>query len=493
MLQERDALKGIYSLGANCTLAPLEAKRFESTAATKLNTSIAIYAAIEFLAVACSSYFAMKIYHYFVLHSSQGGQAYVFAAFGIATLVCLTSLGLRNFSAVRHQSRHVFIFRAAGPVFLAFLLFLTALFFTQFGEHYSRGTFVFQIIAVIITVASTRAAFYSWLHSAISSNRIEARRVVLIGDAAHCLEVSSRLKTSGIRTVGSFRLPRSCSMEGATKTNQKISQIIAYCRSHPTDDIIILTNKAHLPKTFDIAAAFAELPAAINIVPMDALEILSASRIIEFGYLKTFQVHQPPLSSSEHFIKRSFDILAAGIALIVLSPLLVVISIAIKLDSAGPVFFRQKRHGFNTEEIRVFKFRSMTSIEDGNRFTQAVVNDQRVTRVGRIIRATNIDELPQLLNVLHGEMSLVGPRPHPTAQCLFFKNKIRPFSRRHNVKPGITGWAQVNGHRGPTDTLEKMQRRIECDLYYIDNWSFLFDMKIIIMTVFTKRAYTNAY
>ena len=282
-------------------------------------------------------------------------------------------------------------------------------------------------------------------------------------------------------------------MEGATKTNQKISEIIAHCRSHPTDDIIILTNKANLPKTFDIAAAFAELPAAINIVPMDALEVLSASRIIEYGYLKTFQAHQPPLSSSERFIKRSFDILAAGFALIVLSPLLVVISIAITLDSAGPVLFRQKRHGFNSEEIRVFKFRSMTSIEDGDRFTQAVVNDQRVTRVGRIIRVTNIDELPQLLNVLRGEMSLVGPRPHATAQSHFFKKMIKPFSRRHNVKPGITGWAQVNGHRGPTDTLEKMQRRIECDLYYIDNWSFLFDMKIIIMTVFTKRAYTNAY
>jgi Undecaprenyl-phosphate glucose phosphotransferase len=493
MLQERDALKGIYSLDANCTLAPLDAKRFESTAATKLNTSIAIYAAIEFLAVACSSYFAMKIYHYFVYHASRGGQAYVFAAFGIATLVCLTSLGLGNISTIRRQPRHVFILRSAGPVFLAFLLFLTALFFMQLGQYYSRGTLVFQVIGIIIAVACTRAAFYSWLHSAISSNRIEARSVVLIGDTANCLEVSHRLKTSGIRTVGNFRLPRSCGMEGANKPNQKISEIIAHCRSHPTDDIIILTNKANLPKTFEIAELFAELPIAINIVPMDALEVLSSSRIIEYGYLKTLQVHRPPLSISERIIKRSFDIFAASIALIVLSPLIVVISIAIKLDSAGPVFFRQKRHGFNNEEIRVFKFRSMTSIEDGDRFTQAVVNDQRVTRVGRIIRVTNIDELPQLLNVLRGEMSLVGPRPHATAQSQFFNKMIRPFSRRHNVKPGITGWAQVNGHRGPIDTLEKMQRRIEYDLYYIDNWSFVFDMKIIIMTVFTKRAYTNAY
>ena len=170
-----------------------------------------------------------------------------------------------------------------------------------------------------------------------------------------------------------------------------------------------------------------------------------------------------------------------------------VISIAIKLDSPGPIFFRNTRHGFNNDEIRVLKFRSMTLMEDDSRFSQAAENDPRVTRVGHIIRRTNIDELPQLINVLRGEMSLVGPRPHMTAHNALFNNVIAPFSRRHNVKPGITGWAQVNGYRGPTDALEKMQRRIEYDLYYIDNWSFLFDLKIIVMTLFSKKAYLNAF
>jgi lipopolysaccharide/colanic/teichoic acid biosynthesis glycosyltransferase len=134
----------------------------------------------------------------------------------------------------------------------------------------------------------------------------------------------------------------------------------------------------------------------------------------------------------------------------------------------------------------------MTTIEDGHRFKQAVKNDPRVTRVGHILRRTNIDELPQLVNVLLGEMSIVGPRPHPIALNEAFAQRISPLSRRHKVKPGITGWAQVNGHRGETDTIEKMRRRIECDLYYIDNWSFLLDVKIIVMTLFSKRAYTNA-
>jgi lipopolysaccharide/colanic/teichoic acid biosynthesis glycosyltransferase len=132
-------------------------------------------------------------------------------------------------------------------------------------------------------------------------------------------------------------------------------------------------------------------------------------------------------------------------------------------------------------------------MENGDQFTQATANDPRVTRVGRIIRGTNIDELPQLINVLYGNMSIVGPRPHATAHNALFNDMIIPFSRRHNVKPGITGWAQVNGYRGATDTFEKMQRRIEYDLHYIDNWSFLFDIKIIALTLFSKRSYLNAY
>jgi exopolysaccharide biosynthesis polyprenyl glycosylphosphotransferase len=190
--------------------------------------------------------------------------------------------------------------------------------------------------------------------------------------------------------------------------------------------------------------------------------------------------------------KRAFDISVAGLALLAFSPLLLAVSLAIKLDSHGPVFFRQTRHGYNNEIIKVLKFRSMTTIEDGRSFKQAVRNDPRVTRVGGILRRTNIDELPQLVNVLLGEMSIVGPRPHPIALNEAFAERISPFSRRHKVKPGITGWAQVNGHRGETDTIEKMRRRVESDLYYIDNWSFLLDIKIIVMTLFSKRAYTNA-
>jgi Undecaprenyl-phosphate glucose phosphotransferase len=265
------------------------------------------------------------------------------------------------------------------------------------------------------------------------------------------------------------------------------------CRAFKPDDIIFLALPTDLPRIACVADALSELPVTVHIIPIGASDLWLSSKVVNLGGIVTVQVLHPPLSALDLVAKRAFDMCIAGLALLVLSPLLLIVSLAIRLDSRGPVFFRQTRHGYDNEIIRVLKFRSMTTIEDGRHFKQAVKNDPRVTRLGCILRRTNIDELPQLVNVLLGEMSIVGPRPHPIALNQAFAERISPFSRRHKVKPGITGWAQVNGYRGETDTIEKMRRRIECDLYYIDNWSFLLDIKIILMTLFSKRAYTNAF
>jgi exopolysaccharide biosynthesis polyprenyl glycosylphosphotransferase len=248
-----------------------------------------------------------------------------------------------------------------------------------------------------------------------------------------------------------------------------------------------------LSASYELADILSELPVAIHMIPADAAELLGSARLGELGPLVTIELLPRPLSTVHRLVKRAFDLAAAASGLFLLSPLFLIASIAIKLDSPGPIFFRQTRHGYNNETIRVFKFRSMTTREDGAAFRQATRDDPRVTRVGRFLRRSNIDELPQLLNVLAGDMSIVGPRPHPVALNRVFEQQISPFSRRHNVKPGITGWAQVNGYRGQTDTLEKMRRRFEYDLYYIDHWSFLLDLKIILMTFFSKSAYANAF
>jgi exopolysaccharide biosynthesis polyprenyl glycosylphosphotransferase len=244
----------------------------------------------------------------------------------------------------------------------------------------------------------------------------------------------------------------------------------------------------------NVVAALSELPVRIQLLPVEMTEFMRRSRIGNCGKLKVLELLCGPSSLRDRLLKRSFDIVVASVLLVLLWPLLLIVAVLIKLDTPGPVFFRQTRHGYNNDPISVLKFRSMTTFDDSrDQFRQAVRNDPRVTRIGRIIRRTNIDELPQLINVLRGEMSMVGPRPHAVAHNDMFADRIRRMLRRHNVKPGITGWAQVNGLRGETDTFEKMQKRIEHDLYYVDNWSFFFDLKIMIMTAVLKRVHTNAY
>ena len=281
--------------------------------------------------------------------------------------------------------------------------------------------------------------------------------------------------------------------ENSLKTNPSIPAIADLCRVRHPDDVIIIANQENFSTIPCLTRKLSELPVNVHIVPRDSMDLLATSRIVEFGNVITFQVSSTPLSSFDLYIKRAFDLVVAIAGLIILSPLFLCAAVAIKLDSPGPVFFRQTRHGYNKQAIRVLKFRTMTTLENGNDFKQVRRNDDRVTAVGRIFRRSNIDELPQLVNVFMGEMSIVGPRPHATAHNDMFEGRILPFARRHNVKPGITGWAQVNGARGETDTVEKMQQRIKYDLYYIDNWSFFFDVKIIVMTLFSKRSYINAY
>lgn len=191
--------------------------------------------------------------------------------------------------------------------------------------------------------------------------------------------------------------------------------------------------------------------------------------------------------------KRGIDVVLGGVGLVLLSPLLGLIALLVKLDSEGPVFFRQRRRGYGGKEFLIWKFRTMSTMDDGDVVKQAERGDARVTRVGRVLRRLNLDELPQLINVLAGEMSLVGPRPHALAHDRYYETRIADYTRRLDVRPGLTGWAQVNGHRGATETLEKMELRVRHDLAYIDNWSIGLDLRILLLTVTSPTAFRNAY
>ena len=220
-----------------------------------------------------------------------------------------------------------------------------------------------------------------------------------------------------------------------------------------------------------------------------ALALALGLQPAEYGHI----VYDSPFRGVWRVVKRLEDLVLGAIFLTLLAPLMIVVALAIKLTSRGPVLFRQRRHGEDGVEFNVLKFRSMSVMENGAAVVQAQRNDRRITRVGAFIRRTSLDELPQFLNVLGGSMSIVGPRPHAVAHNELYRTKILEYMRRHKVKPGITGWAQVNGLRGETDTLEKMVARVEHDLHYIRRWSFWLDLKIIFLTVFGRKVRQNAY
>ena len=216
--------------------------------------------------------------------------------------------------------------------------------------------------------------------------------------------------------------------------------------------------------------------------------------LMEIGGLPLVNLHSLPLSLYRNrLLKWMEDKILASIILILISPLMILIAIIIKLTSSGPVLFKQRRYGINGEPFVLYKFRTMTVCEDGARVVQAKKNDPRVTFFGSFLRKTSLDELPQFINVLQGRMSIVGPRPHAVAHNEMYRKLIQSYMLRHKVKPGITGWAQVNGLRGEIDTMEKLQKRVEYDLYYISNWSLWFDLRIILLSIVKGFVSENAY
>jgi Undecaprenyl-phosphate glucose phosphotransferase len=235
------------------------------------------------------------------------------------------------------------------------------------------------------------------------------------------------------------------------------------------------------------------VPVAVRLLPDMSVRALSGIAWSVRKCALAIEIQRAPLSEAQRFVKRVGDVLIASLALAFSLPIMVLAAIAIKLDSPGPVIFRQVRKGFNGKHFVIWKFRTMTVQEDGSDFVQARRGDPRVTTIGRLLRASSIDELPQLWNVLHGEMSLIGPRPHPLALDNYCESMLRDYAFRRHVKPGITGWAQCNGARGETPTIEHVSERVKLDLWYINNWSLWLDLLILIKTVFEVLRRRNAY
>jgi putative colanic acid biosynthesis UDP-glucose lipid carrier transferase len=261
-----------------------------------------------------------------------------------------------------------------------------------------------------------------------------------------------------------------------------VATVIERIRGSDVEEIIIGADPHRWSELRTLATELRVLPFPVSFIPVGTISEIFRRPSRELGNAICVELQRGPLTSFEHAAKRCIDVLFAGLGLTALLPLLAIVAVAIKLDSPGPILFRQQRCGFNGRCFQIRKFRTMSVLEDGPSMIQAQFADKRVTRLGRWLRRTSIDELPQLLDVLDGNMSLVGPRPHALTHDNQFDKIVRKYAFRRRVKPGLTGWAQVNGYRGPTPTAASIERRVEYDLWYIDNWSLWLDFRILLQT-----------
>ncbi len=316
------------------------------------------------------------------------------------------------------------------------------------------------------------------------------------GDIGRKLATQFRQTPSlGIRMVGYFddREPARLGDMQSAPLLGKMSSLADFARENRIDLIYISLPMASQPRILKLLEGLRDTTASVYFTPDIFLFDLIQARMDSIGDVPLVAVCETPFYGVNALVKRLSDIVIASLILIMISPVLLAIAVAVKMGSPGPVLFKQRRYGLDGREIIVYKFRSMTVCEDGGEIRQATKNDQRVTKLGAFLRKTSLDELPQFINVLQGRMSVVGPRPHAVAHNEQYRKLSRGYMVRHKVKPGITGWAQVNGLRGETDTLEKMQGRIEHDLAYLRNWTLRFDLEIILKTVLVVLRDRNAY
>ncbi|MDH7795642.1 MULTISPECIES: undecaprenyl-phosphate glucose phosphotransferase [unclassified Beijerinckia] len=330
-----------------------------------------------------------------------------------------------------------------------------------------------------------------------------ARRTVIVGGGDAAETLIARLDRSAgdaVQILGLFDdrdKERSPERIGAYVKLGRFDDLVSFCREQRVDLLIIALPLTAEARILQLLKMLWVLPVDVRISALSSQLKLRGRAYNYVGDVPLLPLFDKPMSDVAVAMKVIEDRVISALALIVLSPLLALIALAVKLDSRGPVFFRQVRYGFNNERIDVYKFRSMyVDMGDASGVKQATRDDPRVTRVGRFLRRSSLDELPQLLNVLCGELSLVGPRPHAlqaAANGQIYDQVVEGYFARHKVKPGITGWAQISGWRGETDTVEKIEQRVAHDLFYIENWSLMFDLRILLQTPLSLVTTKNAY
>ena len=441
-----------------------------------------------------ASLLAKWLYINLHLGTATGSAPYAVVA-AVGSVFCLVMFryrGLYEFqvlSHVRGQTRRIlFGFLATA------LALMAAGYLLKISEDYSRGWFAlwFALSCVgVMALHFSGARILQWW----GALGWFARHVVIYGsgEIAENLIRKVGMSSMNLRVVGVFDdLPES--ERPNVPIRGGLSDLIAFGQTHRVDEVLIAMPLGDELRIANLVEQLSLLPSDIRLCPSSTNFRIPPKGLLSYQGLTVLELERRPMDDWAPIIKNIEDRVLSALLLVGFAPLFLAIAVAIKLDSKGSVIFRQKRHGFNHEVFNVYKFRTMhVSQEDDENIVQAMRHDPRVTRVGRFLRKTSLDELPQLINVLRGDMSLVGPRPHAVSHNEYYSSVLDRYANRHKVKPGMTGWAQVNGYRGETGTPEKMRRRVEHDLYYIEHWSIWFDIKVLAMTPFYGFIGRNAF
>jgi len=379
-----------------------------------------------------------------------------------------------------------------------FFVVVLALYLTKSTADFSRVVMTAWLIITPFTLTAT-SLLCRWWALRLYTAKGQRRTAVFVGFSEDAQRLSESFKTSkmlGISPLGFFDNRQGTQRVGAELPRLGgLMDAIRWIEKNPVDVVFVALVHARSSDIAPVVDALHDSVASVYFVPDSKMFGLGHMQYAEMAGTPVLVAYETPFIGVARLLKRFVDVALSLIILILLSPLLAFIALGVKLSSPGPVVFRQFRYGVGGQEIVVSKFRSMRNdpLPRDDEVRQATVGDVRVTPLGRFLRKTSLDELPQFFNVLEGSMSIVGPRPHAVQHNELYRKQVKGYMLRHKVKPGITGWAQVNGLRGETDTLDKMQRRIEYDLYYIRNWSLALDFKIILRTVLVVFKDRNAY
>jgi Undecaprenyl-phosphate glucose phosphotransferase len=423
----------------------------------------------------------------------------VFVGLGIIVAVNFTAImtarrnyGLKNLAQLYRQARDTIIIWSGVYGMLALVGFSM-----KISSDFSRGSTILFFAGGLATLLSFRLLVANLITQSLANGSFARKKIIVVAEQDR--HVSSRplteLRRYGYQPVKTCEISREevASLGMPASLRSKLADVVRFAREEQIEDIYILMDWRHHRAIYGILHALAVLPISVHLIPDENTAQFLNYPITNIGDTWTAALRRAPLSHAERAAKRFFDLSLAVAGLVTLLPLMLVTALLIKLDSRGPVFFLQKRNGFNGRAFNIIKFRTMHVLESDTVILQATRNDPRVTRLGRWLRRSSIDELPQLFNVIRGDMSLVGPRPHASSHNSEYENLIANYAFRHHVKPGLTGWAQVNGHRGETQQIKQMEHRVEHDLWYINNWSPLLDVRIVLQTVVVTLRQTKAY